>query len=292
MSGPIALTVSGRNRALSQVADQHAKALALADLNPFAQQDTAAHHAVFFAPHRGDRNAEARELFLRGPPRVYRAGFVVAVKRQQRGYRERSQPCTRKSARTRHEISELRLGVRNSQESRNRPAWFRSLGAAPDGECPACAANCDFLGRHSLRRDQNGSSFFVHEIPLFAPAARDGTSVGGPSLFGRRAASVYPFALERDPPFALCSKAWNSRSVHRGALRGYRQHCGAMQCSPRGDYMERLGNRTLRIPEHVLALAERIARKMTNPVHEVATSEVMRRALVLGLEQLAAEVSK
>ena len=31
---------------------------------------------------------------------------------------------------------------------------------------------------------------------------------------------------------------------------------------------------------------------MTNPVHEVATSEVMRRALILGLEQLAAEVSK
>ena len=201
MSGPIALTVSGRNRALSQVADQHAKALALADLNPFAQQDTAAHHAVFFAPHRGDRNAEARELFLRGPPRVYRAGFVVAVKRQQRGYRERSQPCTRKSARTRHEISELRLGVRNSQESRNRPAWFRSLGATPDGECPACAANCDFLGRHSLRRDQNGSSFFVHEIPLFAPAARDvQASAGRPYLGGVRRASTRSRSNATPPP--------------------------------------------------------------------------------------------
>jgi hypothetical protein len=55
---------------------------------------------------------------------------------------------------------------------------------------------------------------------------------------------------------------------------------------------DRLGNRTLRIPEHVREHAERIARAMTNKVHEVAASEVMRRALVLGLEQLDKELDR
>jgi hypothetical protein len=46
---------------------------------------------------------------------------------------------------------------------------------------------------------------------------------------------------------------------------------------------------SLRIPPHAIALAQRIAQTISTPVHDVTRSEVVRRAVVIGLDTLAKE---
>lgn len=45
----------------------------------------------------------------------------------------------------------------------------------------------------------------------------------------------------------------------------------------------------MRLPTHAIALAERLADSISTPVHEVTRSEVVRRAVTIGLDTLAKE---
>lgn len=52
---------------------------------------------------------------------------------------------------------------------------------------------------------------------------------------------------------------------------------------------DHLSNVTLRLPPHVRKQASEIAECMSGAIFTVTESEVMRRALILGLDQLARE---
>ena len=71
-------------------------------------------------------------------------------------------------------------------------------------------------------------------------------------------------------------------------LRARAWHCVAIACVLMGN-PERLCNVTVRLPCHITERAERIARSISTALHDVTPSEVMRRAMVIGLEAIAKE---